>query len=138
MSPCSSGLATLQPDRCRSSRACGATCRREHVARDPREGRHAGPCMSLDELVKGDMAACICRFTHVSRATCIVDNVALHPRAERHARLSMSLHPLVWSDMNDLASRRPRKEGAAPNVTTRTRPNLTGKLSRAEPAAPRA
>jgi hypothetical protein len=101
MSPCSSGLATLQRDPCRASHACGATCQSEHVAPEPREAPRPNPGMSLDELVKGDMPARVRRLTNVRSATFIDDNVALPAHRERHVERSVSPDAIVWSDKSD-------------------------------------
>src|ERR1019366_2688499 len=93
----------------------------------PSEVRHRRLCMSLDELVKRDMAARMGRFTHLSSATCLGDHVAPHARPERHrpstvvarpdrmerhASTPMSLHTPAPSDMGRRACRSTRPYGA--------------------------
>ena len=103
MSPSSSGLATLESEPRRVSRACEATCPREHVAPDPCASRRPRPCTSLDGLVKGDVPARVRRLTHVSRATRIDDKVAPPARRGRHGARSVSPDAVVWSDTDDRA-----------------------------------
>ena len=106
-----------------ASPVCGATCWRKHVARDPSEVRHRRLCMSLDELVKRDMAARMGRFTHLSSATCLGDHVAPHARPERHRPSTVSLGPTVWSDMPRRPCRSTRSRRATWGVEHVAPPN---------------